>query len=323
MNKKASETTVEELLRIIGLPDKFFDNPNNQKAIEKSRPQIKALFERIEEEQSAKHTEQTSPIEPEILESISGLEKLVNSDGSKGGILRAAVNGDWVRRTMIMMPSIGSINSSVVFAICALLRQNRHIGFINISDTVIQRARNLCVAEFLRTGAEFSLWIDSDVVVPFGDMTPGFFYDRLKVPNAKASPKSISVNIESRLRSHGRSIVGAIYRQRVEGGKLVTAPHIGKQDALMAQIDEGPSDSVIRVDFVATGCAMIRRDVYTDIMEKFPERLGTDGVFDFFGHDCGKGGEDIAFCKLAAEAGHGSYLDLLPRCAHIGNMAFI
>lgn len=241
-------------------------------------------------------------------------------------VIKAAINGHWSRRVVILMPTSRQISPHVMFALMANLKRQPWVGFQMEADTIIQRSRNLLADAFLKSDAEWSVWVDDDVVLPFGD--EGYFYHRLGASQSREPKGTYSKLAVERLLSHKKKIVGGVYFQRQPGGTSITAPGLrpknNAENIIREEINSGPRDKLIAVDWIATGCALVHRDVYLDIIAKNPDRKPeSEGQpFDFFGHDVSKRGEDVEFCKLAREAGHQPHLDMGLWCKHIGNYAY-
>lgn len=269
---------------------------------------------------------------PEIMAKINLLKARlrVDPDAKPSEVLEAVLAGLWTRKAVILMPNNQPMNMRVVFGLLAQIKKQPWLGFEYECDTVIQRARNLLADRFLKSEAQWSLWLDSDMIAPFGH--PGFFYKTLGLNPAKVKPEFLQFNILDRLIAANKSIVGAVYQQRnpaAMGARMVIQPHLHPKGARDIEIverlhREGPFNEVIPVGYVATGCALIHRSVYEDIKKNHPERQPEKPgePYDFFGHDVGTGGEDISFCNLAKEAGHQSYLDCGAICAHLGTNAY-
>ncbi len=250
----------------------------------------------------------------------------VPANATEDEVLQAILDGNWKRNVIMLCPQFSHSNANVEFCKAALIRRMPWLGYHMEVDTIIQRARNLCARAFLESEAEWSFWIDGDVIVPW-KAGHGRFYDKYRI-NKTAAPESfLNVNAPERLMSHKKTIVGGIYAQRMKNGLLVIQqeikPSSPKDKATAKEIRRQgkPIDKIIPVDFVATGCALIHRRVYEDIMRKFPERAAkTKGQpYDFFGHEVGTGGEDMEFGRLAKAAGHQSFLDLGCPAIHVGN----
>lgn len=258
----------------------------------------------------------------------------LNPDEPKGleQILRAVAEGRWTRKVAMLMPINRDINPHVVYSLLAHIRKQPWMGFHYETDTVIQRARNLVAQAFLKSESEWAWFLDSDNIAPFAD--PNFFFDpkRLNADHTFLKPEFVSVLAVERLLKAEKTIVGGVYQARRSGNDapMIIQPELHPRDSkdreIVAELKRsGPMDKVIQVGYVATGCALIHRKVFLDIMAKFPERQPDSETepFDFFGESRGgEGGEDIFFCGLAQQAGHASHLDLGLWCAHLGAMAF-
>lgn len=196
------------------------------------------------------------------------------------------------------------------------------------SDTLIHRARNILATRFLEHGNEWSYWMDSDIIAPIGN--PGWFRKR---SGARYSDEMLRFSALEKLTSYqGKKIVSGVYCQRSQGGLIIAQPGLapkGAEDALL--VDEiksrGPQHKIVQVDWVGFGCVAVHRQVFLDILEKFPGVASANPAKSphgfFTAYEGGPQGEDVAFCKRAAESGHPSYLDLSVICGHTGRFAFL
>lgn len=271
----------------------------------------------------------TVPDVNKFLEQIDGIRpkvRLANpAAATANDILQAVLEGKWSRRVSLLIPFNRNINPQVHFNILAMVRKNPWLGYHQKISQIIQRARNLLAQDFLNSEAEWSLWMDDDMVFPIGD--PGFFYQKMKATNFP--PEFAGINTIERLMSHGKTMVGGVYAKREAGGILCIQPALTPRHAgdkgLCERLKRGPFNDLVEVDYLATGCAMVHRKVYTDIQAKFPDLApkAEGEPWDFFGHDVGRSGEDMHFGRLAKEAGHQSFLDCGVFCGHIGNFCFM
>ncbi len=274
--------------------------------------------------------------EPVIAEVIAGspISKLSGMLAIKEGctpeqIIQAAVDGKWNRRAVILQPLNADMNPYAHFGAMAQVMRQRSVGYEMEANTVLQRARNVLANRFLQSNAEWSFWLDGDTIAPWKGCS-AMFYDKFNFNPRKVDKKFLDVNAIERLISHGKSIVGGVYRQRKTRGQLVCQfdlhPVSSRDKEIVKEIEEiGAINRIEPCGYVATGCCVIHRKVYEDIIAAHPDRKDEtekEVIFDFFGHNVGRGGEDIAFCKLAASAGHKSYLDLGLHCAHFGTHSF-
>jgi hypothetical protein len=83
---------------------------------------------------------------------------------------------------------------------------------------------------------------------------------------------------------------------------------------------------LVRAERVATAFMMVRRNVFTDMMEAHPDweyldkRCGkvVPALFDFMLTDEGYIGEDFLFCDRARELGHEVWIDPTISLGHMG-----
>lgn len=251
----------------------------------------------------------------------------VEPDAPAHLIVAAALAGKWRRKAIMLTPLDKDINPNVHFARMALMRQQPWLGYFQEVNSILQKARNKCADYFLKSDAEYSLWVDGDTIPPFGN--PGFFYDKMRLSaNQNQLPENFArMKVLDRLMSHGKSIVGGFYQQRGRGGKITSPLDLrpgGDPKGIIKETRRKAQDKIVPVEWCATGCLLVHRKVYEDIMARHPELASKHegGPFNFFGHNVDEGGEDAYFGRLAAEAGHQSFLDLGCWCAHLGTFAF-
>jgi hypothetical protein len=204
-----------------------------------------------------------------------------------------------------------------------------------MGDAMVCNTRNKLAAQFLdETECEWSLWLDDDIIPPFG---------RSKFVREKASlgtdfsEEALRRHFVDRLLSHNRKIVGGCYWSRQYQG----VPMFGegtREDGYTAAKEI--HNSVRPTQWVATGCLLVHRSVYEDIKEKFPDLApGVRSVkttnergeiqeiqynrenWAFFSQEEGRG-EDVTFCIRARAAGHQPYVDTGLPCLHVGNNAW-
>lgn len=268
----------------------------------------------------------------DLVKSMAPRVRLEGKPATAESILSAVNAGKWSRRVSLLIAMYQDVAPRWTYHLAAQIRKQPWLGLHYEADTVIQRARNILAQKFLQSEAEWSFWLDSDVIAPFGE--PGFFYLDLGIDKNYMADKFAGAMAVERLMKAGHTIVGGVYQARKSDNMKVKSPMIiqpclhprhAADTALTEELRaKGPIDRVVQVGYVATGCALVHRSVYLAIMSRFPERgpKKEGQPFDFFGHDVAKSGEDIAFCGLAAEAGHQSYLDCGVWCAHLGRYAY-
>lgn len=187
------------------------------------------------------------------------------------GAKKAAWEG---RDVCLLLPVIDHFPQQTVFSLMVMSMKYR-MGLrmeMRGDDSMITRSRNHLAKRFLDSGATWSIWIDSDMVVPYGHA--GVYMTMTNMRNIPE--KYLGMHTIERLISHGRTVVGGCYWDRRGGGKLTA----GGGGAITNPI---PSDMLHGIGFVGTGCLAVHRQVYLDIVAKFPETLSNKN----FGNESG------------------------------------
>jgi len=181
-----------------------------------------------------------------------------------------------------------------------------------IGDSKIEHARNRLAHKFLETDAKWMMMIDDDIIPCIG--RPAWF--RYWVQAARnLADLPLQRHVLHRLIGAGKTLVGASYFGRQEGGALMAS------DQSLAHRARAYEDKVVEVDWVGTGCILIHRKVFEDIRAKFGDELKIDVPdydYDYFRPFDSAHGEDVSFCKRAKQAGHQPHLDLGLPVFHVG-----
>lgn len=243
-----------------------------------------------------------------------------------GGILNASFcPAEWPQKkaawegrdVCLCLPTYNGVPEEFFFTMMAMAMRYRQAIRIEHrgGDSMITRSRNQLAKRFLNSGATWSIWLDSDMVFPTGHSG-----QYITLTNMRHLPDQFaSVSAIERMITRDKTIVGGCYWDRRGTGRLVACG----SKPILAPI---PSNNLAAVDFVGTGCLAIKRKVFEDIAEKFPETLSPDS----FGNETGfftniqtkerMMGEDESFAWRAKEAGHPSFLDLGLICGHVGRI---
>lgn len=181
-----------------------------------------------------------------------------------------------------------------------------------IGDSKIEHARNRLAHKFLETDAKWMMMIDDDIIPCIG--RPAWF--RYWVQAARnLADLPLQRHVLHRLIGAGKTLVGASYFGRQEGGALMAS------DQTLAPRARVYEDKVVEVDWVGTGCILIHRKVFEDIRAKFGDELKInvpDYDYDYFRPFDSAHGEDVSFCIRAKQAGHKTHLDLGLPVFHVG-----
>ena len=181
-----------------------------------------------------------------------------------------------------------------------------------LGDAKIGHSRNRMAAKFLETDAKYLLMIDDDIVPCIG--RPNWM--KYWVPPSRNKPEiALQRHVLHRLIGTGKSLVGGAYFGRQENGLLMCS------DTNLAPRVQNSEDAVVAVDWVATGCLLIHRKVFSAIREKFGDSLKVktpDYDYDYFREFDAERGEDVSFCLRAKEAGEQAHIDLGLPVYHVG-----
>jgi hypothetical protein len=197
-------------------------------------------------------------------------------------------------------------------------------GFTFQADTMIVRSRNMLADRFLKSGCQWSLWIDGDMAPPIAN--PDWY--RWITGSTSVPDEYCAYDVLGRLLSHNKPIVGGVYASRRWHGALVIQPEINPrshEDKLLCNdLRRGTARGLVAVEWIGFGAALIHREVFLEIQRRYPQLAPTTefGAWRYFQPE-GDEGEDEAFCKRARSAQIPIWLDTQLVCGHIGNMAFL
>lgn len=188
-------------------------------------------------------------------------------------------------------------------------------------DTTVHAARNMLATKFLASGNEWSIWMDSDMIVSPGN--PAWMKKRTGMKHADKWFQRAALE---QLVGRGKSFIGAVYVQRSHEKTLIAQPGFnptGEEDRKLTEeiTREGPRDQVVQVGWIGFGCVAIHRKVFEDILITQPETKSKNenDPHSFFNPiEAGPQGEDTAFAARALKAGHPCFLDLSVFCGHMG-----
>lgn len=165
--------------------------------------------------------------------------------------------------------------------------------------SVVSRARNLLVQDFIESPCDYLLFIDSDI-----NFEPE---DILRLMAWADDPK--------------KGIVAAVPRVR-DSNKVYIADLEYDENRELTMNGMG----LVRAERVATAFMMVRREVFVSLIDANPDwtyydkRAGKDlsAVFDFKVTREGYIGEDFLFCDRAREIGFEVWIDPTISLGHMG-----
>lgn len=264
------------------------------------------------------------------------------------------------RRVFLALPSYKTAHPKTLFTLLSLMDRRRMAVSLDYGDAFVAHSRNKLADHFLKSGMEFMLTCDDDMILPAGNAAlfksfTGVTYD----------DKFAGMHTLDRLLSHGKTLVGALYFGRWAHGRPVYGEGADdRQEEAWAR--SGPHDVIKPTRWVGTGCLLIHRSVFLDIEKKFPHlarvngkgghwftssehdlREECRGVMDILddpglsdtqklerirsGLDRGLRmaarngldiGEDVIFCRRAAQSGHTPHVDCGLICGHVGEKVY-
>ena len=168
--------------------------------------------------------------------------------------------------------------------------------------SVVSRARNLLVADFLESDATDLMFIDADI-----NFEPQDIFRLL----AWVSEPNIGI------------AAGIPCARKIEKTYIVT---LDDDNDKVVMNDMG----LVRAKRVATAFMMIKRKVLEDLIEKNPQWKYHDqkaerdlsAVFDFMVKDNTYVGEDYLFCDRAREIGYEVWVDPTIKLGHMGTIEY-
>jgi hypothetical protein len=139
---------------------------------------------------------------------------------------------------------------------------------VRYGDAYISHTRNNLARDFLSTGLPEIQWLDDDMIVPMGDAAWFNFHTGFDFPEEFAG-----LHTPTRLRSHGKTIVGGTYFGRSTRARAVYYEAMLPSAAGIAEdklAHSGPANRLRECWWAGTGCLWHKREVLLDIQKAFP-----------------------------------------------------
>lgn len=228
----------------------------------------------------------------------------------------------------LLFPCFSDTNAATTWALVITAKKygDKISMDMESGDSMIVNSRNKLANRFLETGAEWSVWLDSDMIPPVGN--PEWFRymtfcdewaDAMGVQ--KIPQQILETHFIDRLLSHGQKLVGSMY----VGRQLRGRPMFNEGVNTVAANREARSypNQLFPTEWVGTGCMLVHRSVYVEMQNNYPELAPTEEMpqWDFFRLIPGRG-EDASFCSRALKLGIQPYVDLGLHCAHVGKASY-
>jgi hypothetical protein len=202
------------------------------------------------------------------------------------------------------------------------------------NESLITRARNQLVAQFLQSECTHMLFIDADITWQSADVLKLLEWDRDIIGGIYPMKDYFFDRSEEAMEASFNSV--GIFNPDVFKSKLLSYPINYKRDTTQLHVNKG----LCKLKYIPTGFMMIKRDVFTKLIKKYPEaKLTQDAnrdatldpfLYNFF--DCAVDpdtkcylSEDFAFCKRYRDLDPDNnevYADVSIRLNHTGTHTF-
>ena len=192
----------------------------------------------------------------------------------------------------VLVPCRDMIHTAFAQCIGELIKLNTQNNIdthvVYDASTILLTQRERLALEAKNIGAEYMLWLDSDMAFP--------------------------ATTALRLLAHKKSVVAANYVRRQPPFKGVAYEKIGDwQNPLPYETQ----DDLAEVEGIGMGCMLVKTSILDEISRPYFEFGWTPESNDWLG-------EDMHFCQKIGEAGHKIYVDtaLSMETRHMGTWAF-
>lgn len=192
----------------------------------------------------------------------------------------------------VCIPTRDTLHSAHALSLAELVKFNTmndidtHV-FMDAS-TILLTQRERLATMALELGAEYMLWLDSDIVFP--------------------------ATTAVRLMAHNEPIVAANYVRRQFPAKGVAYGTIGEWEK---PIPFDVQDELVEIEGIGMGCILMKTDIFKEIPKPWFEFGWSPDSNDFLG-------EDMILCQKIAHAGYIIKLDtaLSQELRHLGTYGF-
>ena len=165
-----------------------------------------------------------------------------------------------------------------------------------VGDSLVSRARNTAISEFLKTDCDYLFTLDDDISLP-----------------EEALVKLVDAD---------KNLIGGFYRLKQafdEDDDNAFAVRWGESGELKM-------DDIVEVQYVSSGCVLYKRSFIEDMVKQHPElhyKNNVDGedrwaLYQPFIYKEEYLSEDWAFCQRAKDKGYKIWLHGGVRCDHFG-----
>ena len=172
------------------------------------------------------------------------------------------------KQVFLAMPCYKTADPRTLFSVLGIWDRQKFGASVRYGDAYIIHTRNNLMYDFLTTGIPEVLNVDDDMILPMGNA--GWFNYNTGL---NFTEEFAGMHTPTRLRSHGKTIVGGLYFGRNRRGRaiyyeaMITNDAGNREDALA---HKAPRDDLRPVWWTGTGCLWFTRQVLLDIQATHP-----------------------------------------------------
>lgn len=187
-------------------------------------------------------------------------------------------------KTFIAIPCMDQVAAPFAHSLASLEKEGECVISMNISS-LIYDARNQLTAQAIKAGADYILWLDSDMVLP-----PDIIPRMIKHMEA------------------GYDYVTGLYFRRRAPFAPVLYSRVARDGH--ADMNDYPEGEFFEIGGSGFGCCMTRVSMMEDVALNCKDWFTPINGY----------GEDLSFCLRASELGYKMYCDGTIRCGHVGQV---
>lgn len=189
-------------------------------------------------------------------------------------------------KTLIAVPCMDQVAAPFAQSLATMNRIGEcYVSFL--IGSLIYESRNNLAKQAIKVGADYVLWLDSDMIFPTDTM------------------EKMLKHMEE-----GKDIVSGLYFRRRNPFTPVLFKKLNAEDGSWEGYDDYPQNSTFEVEGVGFGCCMTRTSALQDLFLNYQTCFNPITAF----------GEDLSFCTRAREMGYKVYADSSISCGHIGQI---
>lgn len=185
-------------------------------------------------------------------------------------------------KILICVPCMDMVASGFAQSLAVLQKGGNETAIVFECGSLIYDARNKLAKQAIKMQADYTMWLDSDMIFKPDTMV--------------------------RLLAHNAPIVSGAYFRRSPPYHLVA---FDKCDAETREWTDLPLPTeTVKCGGVGFGCVLVRTDVLFEVAAKYKTWFEPMNGF----------GEDLSFCYRARECGFDILLDPTITCGHVGHI---